>query len=312
MTTVEILTPGVGAWTRLITASKIPGLFNASKYSSPVKEFHLLRGEIDPDGTNDAIERGQDFEPIIIARFFRRHPELERLPSASISRPGLESWAAATPDAIARHRETGEVFTVEAKTDGRGDYQWGPNGSAEIPMGYYLQKQWQLHHRGVRRGYVICLGPFYVETEHIITYDAGLASDVVEFAYKFWRNAMDPDGVPPDVDGHIETYNAIRRAHPEIDRGQHEDWPVSFDLAREFEAAVAGLDAAEERLNLARSSLLRVMGRARRAIVGHGKNKQVVATRQPTKNGAAALYKFRKPIDWTAAALPPVEEPAKS
>lgn len=304
--TVQALAPGTAAWSRRITASKIPGLFNASKYSSPTKEFYLLRGEIPPDGDNEATERGRDFEPVILARFFRRHPELERLPTRSFSRPGLESWAAGTPDAMARHRQTGEVFSVEAKTDGRGDYQWGRPGSAEIPLGYYLQKQWQLHMTGCRRGYVACLGPFYDETDYLISYDQPLALDIETFCREFHCNAMDPDGEPPEVDGHAETYNAIRRAHPEIDRGDHEDWPVSLELAHEFEDAVNGLDAAEQAMNLARSKMLRVMGRARRAVIGHGKNRQVVATRQPTKTGVA-LYKFRKPIDWAAAELPPAE-----
>lgn len=305
-TLLDTLTPGAGEWSRRITASKIPGLFNASKYSSPTKEYHLLRGEIDPDGTNDAIERGNDFEGVILERWLRRNPEWERIPSGTFARPGLESWAAGTPDAMARHRKTGEVITLEAKTDGRGDYQWGPTGSSEVPLGFYLQKQWQLHMTGCPRGVIVCLGPFYEETEHPIDYDAALAADIEAFTHEFWRNAMDPDGKPPQVDGHEETYNAIRRSCPEIERDQ--DWPISFELAHEFEDAVHGLEAAEERLNTARSTLLRTMGRARRAVIGHGKNAQTVATRQPTKKGAsAALYKFRKPIDWAAAELPPVE-----
>ncbi|MBF6460203.1 YqaJ viral recombinase family protein [Nocardia puris] len=308
MSAPELLMPRSEAWVRRITASKIPGLFNASKYSSPTKEYYLLRGELQPDGDSEVTERGRDFEPVILARFFRRHPELERVDSGSFSRPGLETWAAATPDAMARHRETGELFVIEAKTDGRGDYQWGATGSSEIPLGYYLQVQWQLHMTSCHRAYVVCLGPFYDETEHPITYDAALATEIEDHCREFHRNAMDPHGEPPEVDGHEETYNAIRRAHPDIDRGAHEDWRVSVDLAREFEAAVHGHSAAEEALNLMRSRLLRTMGTARRAVIGHGKNRQVVATRQPTKGGAVALYKFRKPIDWAAADLPPVHQ----
>ncbi|MGW1740500.1 YqaJ viral recombinase family protein [Nocardia sp. NPDC001965] len=308
MTTIEqplsALLPGSEEWSRKITASKIPGLFNASKYSSPVKEYHLLRGEVDPDGTNEAIERGNDFEPVILKRFFRRHPELERLPAGSFSRPGLESWAAGTPDAMARHRQTGEVFTVEAKSDGRGDHQWGPPGSAEIPLGFYLQKQWQLHMTCCLRGYVAYLGPFFDDADYLIEYDSGLAADIEAFARDFHANAMNPNGVPPEVDGHRETYNAIRRAHPEIDRGEHEDWPISLDLAHQYEDAVNGLAAAEEALNLASSTVLRVMGNARRAVIpggttARGKPKvQVVATRRPSKRGVA-LYKMSKPLDWS-------------
>ncbi|MFD6217248.1 YqaJ viral recombinase family protein, partial [Nocardia salmonicida] len=244
-----------------------------------------------------------DFEGVILARFFRRHPELERIEAGTFTRPGLEGWAAATPDAMARHRVTGEVFVIEAKTDGRGDYQWGPTGSSEVPLGYYIQVQWQLHMTGVRRAYLVCLGPFYDETEHPIDYDRALAAATEKHCDEFYRMAQ--LGLPPEVDGHAETYNAIRRAHPDIDRGDHEDWPISDELAHEFEDAVHALDAAEEALNLARSKMLRTMGRARRAVIGHGKNLQVIATRQPTKKGAS-LYKFRKPIDWIAAALPPI------
>ncbi|WP_280421974.1 YqaJ viral recombinase family protein [Nocardia carnea] len=309
MTTVELplldLMPGGEAWSRQITASKIPGIFNASKYSSPTKEFYLLRGEVERDGENDATQRGRDFEPVILDRFFRRHPELERIEAGSFSRPGLEGWASATPDAMARE-QYGPTYVVEAKTDGRGDYQWGPAGSSEIPLGYYLQVQWQMHMTGARQAWVVCLGPYYDETDYLIAYDRGLAADIEAFAREFHANAMNPHGVPPKVDGHEETYNAIRRAHPEIDRGEHEDWPISLDLAHEFDDAVNGLDAAEEAMNLARSKMLRVMGNARRAVIpggatAKGKPKvQVVATRQPSKRGVA-LYKMRKPLDWTLA-----------
>ncbi|WP_158608008.1 YqaJ viral recombinase family protein [Nocardia panacis] len=304
MTGVEVtaLEPGSSRWSRKITASKIPGIFNASKFSSPTKEFHLLRGEIAPDGPSEATERGQDFEEIILRRFFRRHPELRQRGTRTFSRPGLEEWAAANPDDIAVNEHTGETFGVEAKTDGRGDYQWGPPGSTEIPLGYFLQVQWQMHMSGLRKTYVVCLGPFYDESEYIITYDPELAAAIEAHCAEFYRKAMDPTGEPPDVDGHGETYNAIRRTHRDIERDW--DWEVSIETAREFEAAVLGVDAADEALNLARSKLLRAMGNARRAVVGHGKNAQTVATRQPTKNGVA-LYKFRKPIDWHAATLPP-------
>ncbi|WP_280273429.1 YqaJ viral recombinase family protein [Nocardia wallacei] len=294
---VATLEPGTGDWARKITASKIPGIFGASKYSSPTKEWYLLRGEVPPDGENEAIARGRDFEPVILDRFFRRHVELKRQGTKTFSRPGCEEWAAANPDDIGIDSRTGEAFGIEAKTDGRGDYQWGPAGSAEIPLGYFLQVQWQMHMSGIRRTWVTCLGPFYDETDYLVDYDGELSAQIEHHCREFHRSAMDPNGQPPDVDGHPETYGAIRRAHPEIERD--EDWPVAVDLAREFEAAVHGVDAADEALNLARSKLLRVMGNARRAVVGSGKGKQVVATRQPTKTGVA-LYKFRKPIDWDA------------
>ncbi|MGV9668052.1 YqaJ viral recombinase family protein [Nocardia niigatensis] len=306
MTGVEVaaLEPGSALWSRRITASKISGIFNASKYSSPTKEFHLLRAELAADGPNEATERGQDFEEVILRRFFRRHPELRQCGTKTFSRTGCEEWAAANPDDIAANDRTGEVFGVEAKTDGRGDYQWGAPGSADIPLGYYLQVQWQMHMSGMRRTWVVCLGPYYDETEYLIEYDAELGASIEAHCREFYRNAVDPDGTPPEVDGHSETYNAIRRAHRDIDRDQ--DWPVSEQLAREFESALEAVDAADEALNLSRSKLLRVMGQARRAVIGHGKNRQVVATRQPTKNGVA-LYKMRKPIDWHAATLPPQE-----
>jgi len=310
MTGVEVaaLEPGSVRWSRKITASKIPGIFDASKYSSPTKEWHLLRGEIDPDGPNEATERGQDFEEIILRRFFRRHPELRQCGTKTFTRTGLEAWAAANPDDIAANDRTGETFGIEAKTDGRGDYQWGPAGSAEIPLGYFLQVQWQMHMSGLRRTYVVCLGPFYDETEYLIPYDPDLAAAIEAHCAEFYRSATDPDGQPPEVDGHGETYNAIRRAHRDIERDY--DWQISVELAREFEAAVHGADDADEALNLARSKMLRVMGNTRRAVVGHGKNAQTVATRQSTKN-AVALYKFRKPIDWHAATLPPTPEGTK-
>lgn len=303
---VDALEPGSVAWSALVTASKIPGIYGQSKYSSPTKEFYLLRGEIPPDDDNDAMERGRDFEPVILERFFRRHPELIRLPHGSFTLIGLD-WAAATPDATATD-EHGRLLCIEAKTDGRGDYEWGTPGTDEIPLGFYLQTQWQMHMTGARRTIVVRLGPFYDEDEYTVVYDAEQAADMEDYAGWFHRNALDPNGQPPDVDGNEHTYDAIRRANSLVDYAA-DDWDVGFELAREFDTALLGFDGAQEALHLAKSKLLRTMGTARRAVIGEGKNTQVVATRQRTKKGVA-IYKARKPIDWAAAGYIPSDEQA--
>ncbi|MCZ4557926.1 YqaJ viral recombinase family protein [Rhodococcus maanshanensis] len=290
------LEPGSVEWaTGFITASKVPGIFNATKHSSPTKEFYLLRGEVPPDEENDAMVRGTELEPGILSWFFRDHPQFERIGTKTFVRPGLEEWAAANPDDIAVCVDTLEAFGVEAKTDGRGDYQWGKPGTDQVPLGYYLQVQWQMHMSGHRRTYVTKLGPFLERDDYIVDYDAELAASMEVQLHAFWLNAKDPNGKPPELDGKVHTYDAIRRAHPEIE--QHLDWPISLELAHEFEDALEAAEAAEEHVNLVKSKILRVMGNARRAIVGNPKKPQVVGNRQPTKKGVA-LYKMRNPIQW--------------
>ena len=298
------LEAGSDAWARMITASKIPGIYGQSKFSSPTKEFHALRGEIPPDPDNTAMELGRDFEPIILARFFRRHPELTRQPHASYTRLGLEEWASATPDATA-HANGGRLIGVEAKVDAHDDYRW----TDEPPVGVWLQTQWQMHLSGARVTYVVKFGAFLAEDEYIVEYDRTQAEDMEDYLGWFHANAMDPNGVPPELDGHAETYDAIRRVNTLVDVDA-DDWDIGYDLAREFDNAVRGFDAAETALNLAKSKLLRVMGDARRAVIGEGKQRQTVATRQRTKKGVA-IYKGRKPIDWVAAGFAdPLAAPA--
>ena len=296
--------PGSPAWRQLVTASKVPGIMGATHRSSPTKEFHIMRGELDPDPPNEAMQWGHDLEPVILRRFFRAHPDLAEIMPGCWTRPGLE-WLAATPDAVAEHRETGERFVVEAKLDMRGNPEYGETHADDIPLTHYMQVQVQLYLLGIQRGWLARFGPFFDESHHLVELDVEFAEQLVRDLNTWWQNTM--AGIEPPVDGLPETYHAIRRAHPEIDRDQ--DWPVAIDLAQRFTRAVAAAEAAETELNEAKSTMLRAMGRARRAVVpgtppgprGGKPQPQVVATRQPTGRGVA-LYGPRKPIDWDLAA----------
>lgn len=279
--------PGSPAWKKLITASKVAAILGVSKWDSPRSMWNIMAG-VDPgEEQNDEQARGHYLEAGVLAWFFDHHPELERLPDAGTIFHPMLPWAAATPDAVARNRDTGEVVAVDAKTDADGT-DWGKAGTDEIPAYYAAQGMWTCHVLGTGRIYFPLLSSRLLFCEYVLDYRPGVGGQI-EARCKAFLDSIAAN-VPPPIDGHLKTFESLKRMNPDI-----EDWEVQLDtdLAREFVVSRQVAKAATARELEAKSRVVEAMGTAKVARCGD----QMIARRQNTANGGAALYPPRRAVD---------------
>jgi hypothetical protein len=312
------LTPGSEAWLRTATASKVAGMVGLSTHDSPKSLWLKMRHpERFPRSSNKVQNRGHYLEEGFLRKWYDEHPEWERLAPGEVTfeRDDLGYAALATPDSFARHRTTGELIVVDNKTAGQwaDHFQWGDPGTDVIPPDYYCQGVWQIFlarftHPDITRAAYIKSGPFIDDQDtYWVEHDTEIEQMLESRVAAFMQSLL--DDVEPVNDTRAETFEAIRKVHPEILRGgEGEKWEINLDLAIEYTESLLDFERAEGRFTKAKSDVFRVMGKARQAIIPQppeiGKNGRpkkavplVVATRSGVKGGGATLKKPGKPAE---------------
>jgi len=279
------LTPGSPEWNRRVTASKVAAILGVSPFESQRSVWHLMRGDLDRPDASDVQRRGHYLEPAILAWWQDQHPELVVRPQPSYA---LGDWGAATPDLEAYDESTEAYALVEAKSAARMD-EWGLPGTDVIPAYYLVQCYWQMHVSGIHRCYVPVIGPYLRFEEYgPIEYDATIGAEL-ERRCKAFHDSLSGDE-PPDLDDSVATYEAVRRIHPDIDKGEAVE--VASADAREYVSALLEHEHAERRARLAKSRMHEAMGRAQYAECAGVR----LARRQPNKSGVS-LVRVAKTTD---------------
>jgi putative phage-type endonuclease len=276
------LTPGSPQWLRTVTASKVPAILGVSPYESPLSMWLTMRGDIPPAAETDAMRRGHLLEPGVLAWWSSQHPDGYVVYEQRTVWLDSHGWAAATPDMLAV--VSGQEVCVEAKTAARAE-EWGEPGTDQAPAHYVVQALWQLACAPTsHRVYIpVLFGPGLRFAEYVIERDDDLIGAIIDRARTFY-DSLDSD-VPPDLDDHPATLEALRKLHDDIDRDL--DAEVTEFERDEWLATRAELESAETRHRAATARLLDRMGRARRAMC----NGAVVARRQPHAHGGVALVR---------------------
>jgi putative phage-type endonuclease len=245
-----------------IGGSEVGVICGLNKWESPLSLWAKKLKLIDDERIeSEAMYWGTTLEPVVIAEFIKRHPELEVFPSPGTFSHAERPWQIANPDGLARHRESGEWFVIEIKT-ARYEDEWNED-TGDIPPSYRAQVLWYLDAFQFQRAYVATLfsGSKYREFE--------LATDEFEAAanlerVKLWRDYLE-NQKQPDYDGAESTYNAIRAIHPAID-------PELPDVelgatGSDYIAAQANFEDAQAKFNESKSRVLDAMGKAKRGLV---------------------------------------------
>lgn len=182
----------------------------------------------------------------------------------------------------------GEGFLTTHNT-ARDLTDWGDDFTDQAPADYLAQVQWQMHVTGYTQhpGHLMVMGPFFRWHTYQIPYDGELA-EAIEQACRNWMRSI-TDGVAPDLDDSVTTYETVRQLHPDI-----EDRDVTVDqaLAREFLAADRDLKALTTVHRGLKTRVLDAMGTARTA---HTANGLKVADRRPGRH-AISLYPASKTL----------------
>ena len=276
--------PGSPEWARVMTASKVPAVLGLSPWESPRTMWLKMRGELSDDGSNaEAKSRGHYLEAGVIAWWLDRHPDaqgLERAPHRTRGTHRIRgAWAAATPDVEVADDGHGNHAVVEAKTAANDD-DWGTPGTDEAPAYYVAQCMWQLWVTGAQIAYIPVLfgRPRLGFEEYVIQRDDALIDAIVARCRAFYDSLADDDAAP-ELSDHVAEYDAIRKAHPDIDRDA--EAVIPDDIADRYLLDLAH----EKRAPASKARLLDLMGRARIAKTESG---LILARRQP-KGDAVTL-----------------------
>ena len=284
--------PGTPEWCALVTASKVPALLGLSPWDSPLSMWLKMAGRAPWDAESQAMRRGNMLENAVLDWWLADHDECEDRGRQEWHQLQDEDWCGATPDMTVWNfaaSDVGEPEFVDAKTTTDDEEAWwdGP------PAHYLTSSMWQLamapHVKRVRLavlfGRRLTLRTFTVER------DDELCGALIDRAREFHLSLAADE--PPPLSGMACEYDAIRKAHPEIDRGETATIPA--DLADEYVTAYRATKA----LPALQARVLDVMGRAQYGADPDGNR---IARRQPSKGDAVALY--------FAARTPATEETA--
>ena len=273
--------PGTPEWARLMTASKIAAVLGVSTYDSPRSMWHKMRGDIPWDADDDQKRRGHYLEPAILAWWRDQHPEYPRVRHQVYAPHPTLPYAAATLDLFApgNRRARRDPAIVEAKSSIKPD-EWGEPGTDAVPTEYAMQAYWQMACTPTAaRVYLPVIGSYLRFTEYVVERDDTIIDDLVARCALFYGSLA--SDVPPPLDDHVATFDALKALHPDIERGVTVE--LTLDQAREYVHAGVATKAATARETAAKSVLLDRMGRAQYAAV----NGVRVARRQPNRSGVS-------------------------
>lgn len=267
------MTIGDPAWAQTLTASKIAAVLGLSRWDSPFSIWHKMAGNAswNADENLDEKRRGHYLEPAVRQWYREHHPNYQVDKNVSTFVHKDRPWQGASPDGIVLRRnvERTPIGLFEGKTDNL-YWQWGEEGTDQIPAGYRAQCMWQMDVFGLPFVDVAVLDSNLTFREYRVEYDAAAAADMRARALDFLDSLH--TGRQPGLDAHGETYRVVRELHPDID-----NVTVDIDpgLAVRYVNAVSALEIAQEDLAEKTTLLADAIGTGRAGIC----NDIVLATR---------------------------------
>lgn len=276
MTAVELLPPGQAIpdneeWHKLrragISASEIAAVLGISPWESP---FSLYWRKVNGWEVDQApeMEWGSRLEDAIAAKFIDGHPDYA-MALGGLEQHPVYSWMLATPDRLlwdTREPTLDITAVLELKTARSAQDGWGEPGTAQIPVHYRAQAQWQMAVTGVEVAHVAVLIAGSDYREYVVRADRKDIEVMFEAGRRFMNRHLWP-GIPPPLDDHTATLPIVRQLHPDLDDSV-KPVEVEPDLAAAYRRACRMAKLAEAVKKRREAQLRAVMGRARKATSG--------------------------------------------
>ena len=196
-------------------------------------------------------------------------PEYEVFLTGTWQHPEYE-FMLANPDALAKHRETGEWIIVEIKTS-RGS--WG-----ETPPHYAAQVLHYMTVLNLERSVIVAVAGWNYE-ERWVDFDDFEADAQLAAASRFWNHLQNVE--KPEWDGSKATYEAVRYMHPDIENDEVD----LEEFGQVLLSASENFRKSETALNEIKSVVLDRMGTAKYGYVMRDGKKWVIAQRQARGQG---------------------------
>ena len=253
-----------------IGGSDIGTIMGLNPFESAFGLWAKRTGQIvDPPVDNWSVRFGNAFEEPILRMWSVENPEWEVFRTGTWRHPKFD-YLVANPDALARHRDTGEWVVVEVKTSRS---FWD-----DVPPAYRAQVMHYMDVMGCGRAVIVAVAGWQWE-ERWVEFDQFECDVQRSAASRFWEHLTQV--VQPEWDGSKATYEAQRQLNPFI-----EDEEIDLgDAGRNLVRAQTNFDTAERKLMKAKSEVLGLMGTARHGVVDGVR----VASRQARGNGTPWL-----------------------
>jgi putative phage-type endonuclease len=255
---------------RGIGGSEIGTIMGYNPWESAFALWAKRTGQIpDPPLDGWSIRFGRAFELPTLELWAEEHPEYEVFLTGTWQHPEYE-FMLANPDALAKHRKTGEWIVVEIKTS-RGS--WG-----ETPPHYAAQVLHYMTVLNLERSVIVAVAGWNYE-ERWVDFDDFEADAQLAAASRFWNHLQNVE--KPEWDGSKATYEAVRYMHPDIENDEVD----LEEFGQVLLSASENFRNSETALNEIKSVVLDRMGTAKYGYVMRDGKKWVIAQRQARGQG---------------------------
>jgi predicted phage-related endonuclease len=290
------LAPGSDEWARIITPSKVAAILGVSRWESPYRLWHRMKGLVPPDAPKDAFDLGHDMEAYAAARWLRRNPgwhvsrgEVQFHPPAG----HYDFPCVGTIDRRASRGSWRRVVEVKMARNQTDLEAWGDDLSGECPEDYAAQITAQRMFVAAAQpgaawlpvSHLLVVGPYFNERIYEIDYDPSVAAWIIEECSAFWASLQ--HDTPPPLDDSVATYECLKALHPDIEKGEAVN--IEPGLALDYLETKAFEKQAKALAQLATNRLAAAMKRAQYARVGD----VTVADRRSNGKGGVSLYAGR-------------------
>lgn len=300
------LAPGSPEWSRTITPSKVAAILGLSRWESPYRLWHRMKGIVPPDPPRDAFDIGHDMEPYAANRWMRRNPgwsvspgEVQfHVPDGHFPFPAI-----GTIDRRTSRGSWRQILEVKIARDLSDLERFGDDLTGDCPEDYAVQviaqrmfvAAAQPSVKWLPTSNLLVVGPYFNERIYDVEYDADVVAWVIDECAAFWASLA--DDVPPDLDDHPATYECLKALHPDIDGTEVDIDPA---LAIAYLQAKADEKDAKAAAQGATNALAAQMKSARYAKVGRVQTDAgqwvggiTVADRRNNGKGGVSLYAGR-------------------
>lgn len=290
------LEPGSPEWSRTITPSKVAAILGLSRWESPYRLWHRMKGIVPPDPPKDAYDIGHDMEPYAANRWMRRNPgwsvspgEVQfHVPDGHFPFPAI-----GTIDRRTSRGSWRQILEVKIARDLSDMERFGDDLTGDCPEDYAVQviaqrlfvAATQPSVKWLPTSHLLVVGPYFNERIYDVDFDADVVAWVIDECSAFY-SSLGGD-VPPDLDDSTATYECLRAKHPDIESGAEAH--INAALAVEYLQAKADEKAAKAAAQGATNRLAAAMRTAQYAKVGG----ITVADRRNNGKGGVSLYAGR-------------------
>jgi predicted phage-related endonuclease len=255
-----------------IGASEAAAVMGAHDFLTPFELWARKSGHLEAREQTDAMEAGQDLEPVVIKKLRRQMPQWTDIVQPRRYYCDPELRLGASPDLFVR-RPGNAQGVVEIKTASPESWQkyWQGATGPEPPLGVAIQCLVQQMLTQTDWAGVACLVIGRGLTLHVMDVPASpeLTERIRREVKAFWKMVDEGRPPPPDYGRDAEAIRRVWRQGDDVEidlRGDNE--LPDLVARREAQAAIRG--AADKELKAINAELLHKLGAAERARYANG------------------------------------------